>query len=292
MIMLSIRYVLPQWRVFLFALAFIILPLQAQAFLYIPKAKNTAATIKTGNLAPHKAAYQITLTNLRAGAPITNIHGTMGYETRLGCEGWLTNHQFDLTYEYIDAPGTQITADFSTEEQLGKIAALRFSALRTRNGTPYEDYQGQADSKKAQYSNPKALSYDLPKGTLFPVAHTAALLKEAQKGTRIYNAFVFDGSDGEGPVEINAIIGGRVNAPPPVPKKEAIDPSLLRSAYWPVRMAVFPLTGADKNSSAAEYEMTARLHQNGVLSDMVIDYDTFSVKQTLVSLKKLSKPDC
>ena len=38
--------------------------------------------------------------------------------------------------------------------------------------------------------------------------------------------------------------------------------------------------------------MMVRLHQNGVVSDIVIDYDSFSVHQSLVALSALPQPGC
>jgi hypothetical protein len=51
-------------------------------------------------------------------------------------------------------------------------------------------------------------------------------------------------------------------------------------------MAFFPLT--DKESTS-DYEMAMTLHDNGIIDAMEIEYDDFTLSQTLVALE--SVPD-
>jgi hypothetical protein len=55
-------------------------------------------------------------------------------------------------------------------------------------------------------------------------------------------------------------------------------------------MAVFPLEGED--TATSDYEMTLVFHENSVISDMLVDYDDFSVAQKLVALEKIEPVSC
>ena len=101
---------------------------------------------------------------------------------------------------------------------------------------------------------------------------------------KFFSATVFDGSDDEGPVEINTFIGNPTNAMKFVTPSDALDMTLLNTPAWNVRMAVFPV--AQKEASS-DYEMSMIFHENGVISDMLIEYDDFSVTQKLVALDRL-----
>ncbi|PZO86827.1 MAG: DUF1849 domain-containing protein [Micavibrio aeruginosavorus] len=252
------------------------------------------AQAHAAGLVPHKALYSIDLIATHNGSQITNIGGKMLYETRQDCEAWITDHHFDLFYEYAESPGMRITSDFSTyESNDGK--KLNFTSRRSRDGEMYQEIRGSAETgaklSQVTYTMPDGLKQTLTQDTVFPTAHTMELIRSAQKGDKFYTANVFDGSDEEGPIEINSFIGKQVEpqAKPVKDKAGKIDTALTDNKAWNVRMAVFP--SADK-SEESDYEMSMVFHENGVISDMVIDYDDFTVRQKLIALEKLPAASC
>lgn len=250
---------------------------------------------------PHKALYEVKLLSSKSGSQIINIDGKMFFEWKPACDGWITNHRFNLFYEYADSPGMFLNSDFTTFESFDG-QSLNFSSRRKRDGELYEELRGNADISKtgkgiAKYSIPEDLKFDLDEGTMFPMGHTLALVKAARGSKKFLTATVFDGSDEEGPVEINAFIGTKMSmndnekavaAFKPV-KGESIDSDLLKSQSWDVRMAFFPL--ADQ-SATSDYEMNMQFHENGVISKMTIEYSDFTVTQRLVALEKLPSENC
>ena len=244
-------------------------------------------------LAAHKAVYSIALAATHSGSQVTNISGQMTYEWKPGCDGWITDHHFTLIYEYADSPSIKINSDFSTYESFdGK--SFDYAARRKRNGQVYSDIRGHAalgadSAGKAIYSLPANLSFDLGRGMLFPTPHTLQLAQHANQGAKFFDAQIFDGSDEDGPIEINSFIGGPADIAKAVDKSAKIDMSLLGGKAWNVRMAVFPLNSDEAQS---DYEMTMIFHENGIISDMLIDYNDFSVKQKLVSLTRVPAQAC
>ncbi len=249
---------------------------------------------QAAGLVPHKALYSIDLIATHNGSQITNIGGQMLYETRQDCDAWLTDHHFDLFYEYAESPGMRISSDFSTYES-GDGKSLNFTSRRSRDGEMYQEIRGAAETgmktAHATYTMPDGLKHKLAQDTVFPTTHTMELIRHAEKGAKFYNANVFDGSDEEGPIEINSFIGKQVEpkAKPEKDKAGKIDTTLTNNKAWNVRMAVFP--SADQGEES-DYEMSMVFHENGVISDMVIDYDDFSVRQKLVALEKLPPASC
>lgn len=243
-------------------------------------------------LAAHKAVYDIDLVATHSGSQIINIRGQMSYEWKPSCDAWLTDHRFKLYYEYADAPGMRIISDFSTYETFdGK--RLDYTSRRQRDGEMYQELRGSADvtdkGGRATYTMPDKLKYELAKGTLFPVSHTLELIKHAQAGDRFYNAEIFDGSDEDGPIEINTFIGKPAQVGKDLLANSKIDASLLKGKMWNVRMAVFPEKEQEEES---DYEMNLSFHENGIISDMLIEYDDFSVRQKLVSLQAIPADSC
>lgn len=254
----------------------------APAYAVLDKAREAG-------LAPHKALYDIRMAKNKSGSQILNISGQMMYEWQPSCDAWVSNHKFNLVYEYADGPPMRITSDFSTYESFdGKT--LDFSSRRKRNGVLFDEVRGRAVSggtgglSEAAYTVPRDLSFDLPSGTLFPMGHTLSVLRKIREGKKFYNATIFDGSDEEGPVEINSFIGEPVRALEWIEPAEDLDQSLVDTPAWKVRLAFFPL---NTEESAADYEMSLIFHENGIVSDMVIEYKDFSVSQRLVALERL-----
>ena len=248
----------------------------------------------SAGLAPHKAIYDIKMVSRHSGAQVLNISGQMMFEGKITCDAWTTDHRFKLLYEYADAVPMRITSDFSTYESMdGKD--FSFTSRRERNGELFEEVRGHAildkDNKgEALFSLPDGLKFDLASGTMFPISHTQALLQNVNAGKKFFSTTVFDGSDQDGPVEINAFIGKPVaNIKSILSPVEAIDKMLVASPAHNVRMAFFPL---NRQESEADYEMDIVLHDNGIISDMLVDYGDFSVTQKLVALEKLDVPAC
>lgn len=237
---------------------------------------------------PHKALYDLKLAGTKSGSQVVNITGQMYYEWYPTCDGWISNHRFNISYEYADSPGMSIASDFSTFESFdGK--KLDFTSQRKKDGEIVSEVRGHADdvvagstTGLATFKIPDGLKYDLPAGTLFPMAHSLSVVDALREGKKIYTATVFDGSDEDGPVEINAVIGKDVQSAPQ--DNNNIDQNLMESPARNVRLAFFPLKD---QSSSSDYEMSLVFHDNSVISDMLIDYDDFSVHQKLVALEKI-----
>ena len=248
---------------------------------------------RSGNVAPvnfvsHKALYDIELSGIRSGSQIVNIQGQMLYELQNICDGWVTNHSFNILYEYADTPPLRIKSDFSTHERADG-SVLNFTSQRKRNGDIFEALRGQAlgnqkHKGEATFSQPEGLTYSLPPGTLFPIAHTQQVARQIANNQAFNTHVIFDGSDEDGPVQVSSFIGAVRDDFDRYKDKDAIDFALVDSPARNVRLAFFPYLD---NQAKADYEMDLVFHENGIISDMLIDYQDFSVVQTLTAVEKI-----
>lgn len=243
-------------------------------------------------LIPHKAIYQVSMVGVKSSSQILDVHGEMFYEWTPTCEGWITNHSFQLVYSYVDIGTVTLKSDFSTYESKDR-KSFSFSAQRKRDDEVYESFRGKAEVDAAGkinvvYTDPP-LEMDFDAAILFPVAHTFELLENSIEGNRFYNAIVFDGSDDTGPYEINTFFGEK--APYSEDKYKdvkEVDSGLLKGNVQKMRLAFFPYLKAETNSP--EYEMSMDMHDNGIVSEMRVEYPEFTVKQALKALEVLPAP--
>lgn len=263
-------------------LFFIALLTMAMVLMPIPRSNAMALT---DEITPHRAVYDIDMVSNRAGSQILNVDGEMTYEWHPVCDGWNTQHRFNLVYEYTEVPRVKINSHFSTFESLDG-ETLSFSSRRKSNNVLLEEHRGHATvhpavAGKVDYTIPTDLEHTLEPGTILPTQHTAQMIEAIRKNERFFNAVVFDGSDETGPVRVNSFIGKAASAHQDNIGKE-VDDKLLASKAYNIRLAFFPLSS---DEATPEYEMDMIFHENGIIRQMLIHYDDFSVKQTLKSLK-------
>ncbi|CCG40060.1 cell envelope integrity EipB family protein [Magnetospirillum molischianum] len=243
-------------------------------------------------LESHRATYRMGLSTARSGSGMANAGGVWTYQFNNTCDGWVTEFRLAITYSYSEGGQVETTTDFLGWESKDGLR-YRFRVRQIRDGQVVEEVEGTAklngrgQGGTARFTRPEAHVVRLPKGTLFPTAHTINLLALAERGGLSLTRPLFDGQGDEGPFETSARIG-RVVATPPSPPAVASSP-LLNSPAWPMRMAFFP-TGS--HDPLPEFEMSLTYHANGVAQDIEQIFRTFSLRGQLESIESLPRPHC
>ena len=255
-----------------------------------------AAAEAAPKILPHKALYDVSLTSVHSGSQISDIRGEMFFEWKQTCEAWVTDHRSNLVYQYADGQSVRMTTDFVTYESLDG-QSLDFTSKRMKNGQVFSEFRGHAKlndghAGDVKYSTPDFLHYQLPEGSYFPMDHTLHILKNAQAGNKFFKAVIFDGSDEEGPQDVNVFIGNERLTDTGEYTQELVDSKLLDGKSWPLRMAFFSLEEHEETMGQASFEMDLVAHDSGVVSDIHIEYPNFSVDQNLKALEKMKQPEC
>lgn len=245
-----------------------------------------AGGITADAIAPHRALYEIELTSVKSGSQLSGLSGKMYFEWKRDCDAWNTDNRSVLYYSYSDGTTTRVNSDFITREDL-KGKDFNFSAKRSSDGKVIEEYRGHASGEKAVYSIPAGHVVDLPRGTLFPMGHTAEIMHRMKGGEKYFTVPLFDGSDDKNPPEVSVFIGSGTKAPEAVSGSKKVDTALMASPAHKMHIAFFP---ADSDTDASDYEMDLIAHDNGVVSDIDITYNNFSIRQKLVALQKIEAP--
>jgi hypothetical protein len=244
-------------------------------------------------LAPHRAAYSLSLGSAKIGS-VTTIEGAMTIDWQETCDGWTMTQR--MRFRVFDADGDAVDNDvsFSSWEARDGLS-YRFTLRTTRDGEVTEVLRGRASldgagkGGKVTFAEPEGEMLELPPGTIFPTEHTLLLIDRAKVGEKSFAKPVFDGATLDGAMEINAVIGAAVAADPPG-DGPALARELLSGGSWRVRMAFFRLD--TQRGTEPEYETSMRLFANGVGGEFLFDYAEFSIKAKLERLEALPKPRC
>ena len=240
------------------------------------------------DIAAHRAIYTLNLHTVRAGSTVTDVDGQMLFRWGESCDGWTVEQRYHLDFLYSQGHESQVRSAYSTWETKDGLE-FSFNLRRDTNGVVEEELRGMATLQaeggpgRVVYRLPEAAERLLPDGTIFPTAHSLMLLDKAEAGEAFYPAILFDGTDSHGLSEVSAFIGS-----PFEPGRGGADP-LLQRPSWPVRLAFFSM--AD-NKPEPDFELDIELLDNGIVSDMIIDYGDFAVRAELSELEPLGEVDC
>lgn len=238
-----------------------------------------------GAVVPHRALYRIELDRATEASGIVGAAGEMAMEWSDACEGWTLKHIFRLQLVFSQQDPTETTVSLSTWEAKDG-SSFRFFVRRTVDGVEAAKLSGRATrgasgKSVAKFDEPEQKEIELPAGTLFPTQHTEALVAAAEEGKRLFTASVFDGSEMTTADEVSAAIGRRL-AGAENPTKDG----LRNGPSWPMRLAYYEAGG---RGAEPEFEIEARLFDNGVVDDFVIDYGTFRLAATPERIEALPR---
>ncbi len=248
---------------------------------------------------PHRAVYDITFDHATPGSGVADMNGRMVYEmTGSRCGGYSQSMRFVTrmtNQEGVDQINDLRTTSF---ENIAKHN-LRFSSSQYENQKLSEASQGIAEPAKGarftevKLTKPAKKTVKLPSDIYFPIQHSLALMDAARAGKSVFLANLYDGSDkGEKFYETNAVIGGRaapgsVSVPPNVPNAA----ELGKLASWPIAIGYFE-PGPTQTDAVPSYELSFRFYENGVSTNLYIDYGDFAIRGELKELTFLEEEKC
>ena len=249
-----------------------------------------AAPARAIDILPHRAIYKMDLDTAESRSNIADVEGFMMFEWRDSCDGWSVTQKLAMTVYYSTGESTDFGWTLNSWEAKDGLK-YGFFVRRLQDGQEEEALRGSAvldgpgKGGTAHYTEPARRDLDLPPGTLFPAAHTLAVLQQAEAGNPLFWAEVFDGSDEDGLFGVSAIIGKRSES-----AKDAKSPKELAGVpSWRLGLAFYP---HGSKGLEPEHEQNLRLYRNGVAEDLILQYGDFSVRTTLKKLYALPPPGC
>ena len=243
----------------------------------------TAAPVHAADLAAHRALYALALQTARGD--VTAASGTMSYEVIDACDGWAVRQRLKMTLTNRDGQDIEMLSDYSTYESKDGLS-LRFRMKQTTDQSVTTDVAGDAKLDapdgpgQAHYTLPDEQTRKLPAHTLFPMAHTAAILAAAKAGQKFLAIPLFDGTGAEGAQDSAVTITSWEG-----PKTETW-PLLADLASGRVHVAFFDQAAG---TTQPDYEVAMRYWENGIADDLAMDFGDFVMTGKLKELEAPKK---
>ncbi len=254
-----------------------------------PDASHAASRVPP---AAHRALYDLNLESSHGG-DVTAAHGTMAYEITDACDGWATRQRLSLVITNRDGQDIETVSDYATWESKDGLS-MRFRMKQTTDTAVTEQAEGDAklDAPGAagsiHYTLPEDNEMPLPKGTVFPMAHTDAILEAAEAGRKFISLPIFDGTGDKGAQDSSiSIINWHPAGPAPYPALAPLDSGRVRIAFFDRSK-----TGAkSKPDGSPDYEVSMKYWSNGVADDLHMDFSDFVMGGKLKEFA-LQPPHC
>lgn len=224
----------------------------------------------------HRALYQLTLDTAQSSDVIAAT-GTMGYEVTDACDGWAVRQELRMAITNADGQQVQMASDYATWEAKDGLK-FRYHMKQTTDEAVTSQTDGEASLQKvggpgtAHYNMPSDRVVKLPAGTVFPMAHTIALIAAAREHKHFLSLPLFDGTDENGAEHSFIVV---LDWKGPAPNRW---PTLAALPSTKVHISFFdPQPGAMTPS----YEVTMRYWEDGVADNMRMNFGDFTMDAKL-----------
>jgi hypothetical protein len=259
-------------------------------------AASAASAPRAAELLPHRASYLLSLGHNLSGSDVVNVQGVMAYEFADACDGWTTTQKARLKFYYDDGRNDEVGWNLNSwESKDGKH--YRFFMRNFDGDNVTSEYKGEAEMPApaqpglVRFETPAGKQLTLPRGTLFPTAHSLALFRHLAAGDSTFLATVFDGSDDKGAMEISAALAGSNK---PAAEQAKLSPLLAAGPVYHLSLAFFAPQGEATTGDEAtpQQEQGVSIYANGVIDRLSLDYGSFTVDAVLKKLEGLPAPGC
>ena len=268
-----------------------------QKFLIVAAVAISTVDAHAAGLASHRAIYNLAISRLDSGSGYSSIEGKLAYElTGSACDGWAVT--FRLANRYVQAEkGTQVLDTQLTTWESGDGLEMNLSQKQfVGNSLDSEERLNVKRPKpnteaKGEMTLPKPLQFTVSPDAVFPSTHMARLLNDAKNGLSRNVSLVFDGSDNEKMYKAITFIGKM--RPPGSFAPDSANPEaspLKNMTSWPMTISYFPAD--DDQAEKPVYQASFNVYEDGVSTELVLDYGNYALKGTLAKLDMLKSDAC
>jgi EipB-like len=265
----------------------------ASALFLVAVAANASAAA----LAPHRAFYVLEADRLDDKGGITAIAGKLAYEiTGNECDGYAVNYR--IANRYVQGEGSPQTMDIQlTSFESGDGLELDMRQKQFVNGSLESETRVKGSMPKSGGVGAGTLeakenkTFEIDAKAIFPTAFQKQLMIDAEKGETRSAAVVFEGSDDQKATRAIGFIGAKKPLGILASGADAATlDGLNKLPYWPVTVSYYALDA--QGDEPPTYSASFNMLENGVSTDLKLDYGTYALKGKLEKIEMLKPETC
>jgi hypothetical protein len=266
------------------------LPFSSLAFLLCAA---TGAMAAGPNLAPHRAYYELAIKHVEGAGNITDIKGRLAYEiTGTGCDGYSVNYRLANRVLYKEGSAqvidTQLTSWESGDGLQLDMTTKQYVDSQLKDETRIKvNKDTEAAAGKGMVTKADTKAFETAMAAVFPTQYQVKLVEAAEQGKTYEETIIYDGSDEDKSMKAVSFIGAK-KAMSGVPADQVA--ALGSMASWPVTVSYYPLD--DNGDGNPIYQATFNMLENGISTDLVLDYGSYSLSGKMTKLELLKADTC
>ena len=254
-----------------------------------------SSPIQAQSLAPNRALYVFEPSRVSQNGGSTPLDGRIAYElTGNDCAGYEVDSRVaniyagDTGQKRVDLQAATFEAGDGKSFEVRQTQYINQVAGDEQHISISRDAAGNGVGK---IQGTKKVDFFLKPDVLFPSAYEKKLIALALKGEKRDISFVYDGSDSDKVFRAIAAFGPK--QPPgsnPADKANPVAAPLLGENSWLVSISYF--SAADDKAEQPDYQTDFTMYENGIASNMLIDYGPYALKGRLAKLEMLPVETC
>ncbi len=255
-----------------------------------------AAATAVGELASHRAVYELGLAKTHGKSAVASARGRILYDfSGSACEGYKLG--FRQVLEVDNGEGKITLSDLRSETwEDGAAKSYTFKSENYIDERLVETTDGRAERGKdaitVTLTKPSATKVDLDAATVFPTEHVRRIIEAARAGKSILQFPVYDGSDtGQKVYNTLTVIGHAIAPGAPADEGVAGQEALAKLARWPVTVSYFEKS-AKPGEQEPVYSLSYEVYENGISRALLLDYSDFAISGDLKSLEVRDSKAC
>jgi hypothetical protein len=259
--------------------------------------RHAAALTPAGELASHRAVYELKLAQTRGNPSNMSARGRILYDfSGNACDGYAL--QFRQVSELDNGEGKVTLSDLrSTTWEDGAAEKFVFKSENYLNQTLIESVDGQAERQPnkvaVRLTKPADRKFDLEAAMVFPTDHMRRIIAAAREDKSILELPIYDGSEKGDKVYNTLTVIGHAIAPN---ERAPTDATAGKEAFaglkrWPVTVSYFD-KAAPGGDQAPVYSISFELYENGISRALVLDYNDFAISGELTSIEVRDTKPC
>jgi hypothetical protein len=242
-----------------------------------------------GELASHRAVYELTLAQSHGNSSTVSARGRILYDfAGNACEGYKL--EFRQVSELDNGEGKVTLSDLrSNTFEDGEAKNFQFKSENYMNNRMVDAVDGQAVREPGDIAvtltKPTNTKLSLDRAIVFPTEHVRRIIEAARADKSILEFPVYDGSEkGEKIYNTLTVIGRQIPPNEKVPTDAAAGQKALAGLVrWPVTVSYFD-RAAKTGEQTPVYAITFELYENGISRALLLDYNDFAIRGELASL--------
>ena len=243
--------------------------------------------------ASHLAVYDIHLKHADPASGIADVTGRLVVELKgSDCEGWSVG--FRMVSRFLDTEGAdpRVIDLQSTSWESDDGREMRYSQREFLNNALNAETKltaNHTDKGVALALQSADRQAELPADVVFPMTHQRRIIEAAKRGEKIDRSVIYDGAEEDKYYTAVTFIGPELKDVA-VLQKDAAVLSALRS--WRVSISYFDTVADTEGEEVPAHQISMRLFENGVSSDLMMDYGDMQLEGRLAEFQLHKSPSC